>query len=338
MEPQTSFFTRPPGEHPENEVAVVYSDIELDDFDVQAKQLSPYGASHIKATPGRFRGRWTSARLANNVLIAKWTVNCGLYNHVDCPEGWFGLSVPLGPPGTVANGVELDRNHLVMTAPGSELALDIAAGAGHFLVFSVEQRALEAIVGKDTSSGSIRPNQNRTSVVRASLTAGGFIESALSLLRLCGRAPDSRLPKGLVTNLLSATFGALEFELALDDDRGREHCKSSYATFAESRESLAGMAEFDYEALAAAVGRCPRAIQMAFAEHARTTPYRYFRNLKLHRAREALLADAGNRAATIGDIAAAHGFWNWGRFTQLYRHQFGETPSQTRVRLKGRPA
>ena len=331
-----SFFSRPPGAHPENDVGVVYSDIELDDFDVQTEQLSPYDASHIKVTPGRFRGHWTSARLANNVLIARWTVNCGLYNHVDCPEGWFGLSVPLGPPGTVVNGVELDRNHLVMTAPGSELELDIPARAGHFLVFSIEQSALEAIVGKDTGSGSIRPGLNRTSVVRASSTAGAFIESALSLLRLCGRAPDSRLPKSLVTNLLDATFGALDFELALDDKRGREHCKSSYAIFAESRESFAGMAEFDYEALAAAVGRCPRAIQMAFAEHARTTPYRYFRNLKLHRARKALLAGPGDRAATIGDIAAMHGFWNWGRFTRLYRQQFGETPSQTRVRLKGR--
>ena len=43
------------------------------------------------------------------------------------------------------------------------------------------------------------------------------------------------------------------------------------------------------------------------------------------------------RLGTHGDIAAAHGFWNPSRFAQLYRRQFGELPSETRVSGVTRP-
>ena len=259
-----------------------------------------------------------------------------MYNHVECPEGWYGLSIPLGSPGCVANGVELDPNHLVMTSPGAELELDLApARGGDFLVLSFRRRALEAIVGEEASL--LSTPRGKTSVVRASLTAEGVVGSILSLLRLGKQVPHAPLPMSLATDLLAATVETLDFELGLDTDRGGERCKPSYATFAKAREALADLAEFDCATLATAVNRCPRAIQMAFREHAEMTPYSYFRNLQLHRARRALMADPEDSTATIGDIAAAHGFWNWSRFTQLYRQHFGETPSQTRRRVKGRP-
>lgn len=321
-----------PGESPET---LVFADIEVDDFDALPEQLTPYSEKCIKLSPGPFRGRWTSAQQANGALIAKYTLNCGLYNHVECPEDWYGLCVALGSPGCVANGVALDRHQVVMTAPGSELEFDIRAEGGDFLVLSAERRVLDAVVGEGVSLLSMP--RGTTPVMRAPSTVRELLGSVLSLLRLGEHAPEG-LPVSLATNLLAGTLGTLDFELGLDVDPGGKRCSPSYATFAKSREVLAGMAEFDCAELAAAVNRCPRAIQMAFCEYARTTPYRYFRNLQLHRAREELLAGPSDRAETIGDIAAAHGFWNWSRFSQLYREQFGEAPSQTRVRSKSRPS
>ena len=105
---------------------------------------------------------------------------------------------------------------------------------------------------------------------------------------------------------------------------------------AAARDALWVMGKFDYATLSAATGRSPRSIQLAFAECIQTTPLRYFRAIRLHRARKALLAGGGDRSATIGDIAAAHGFCNWSLFTQLYRRQFGEAPSETRARASSR--
>lgn len=60
-------------------------------------------------------------------------------------------------------------------------------------------------------------------------------------------------------------------------------------------------------------------------------PQKYARTLRLNRARR-ILRDPGRQSDTIGDIAAEQGFWDWSRFTEYYRKQFGEPPSQTRLK------
>ncbi len=324
----------PSGEQPESEVALGYFDREYDDFEAWA-ELSPYDAEQFKTSRGPYRGRWRSAYATDRALMAHWGVNCGMYHRVAVPEGWFGLCVSLGPPGARANGVELGRNRLVLSGPGSELEVDIPAEGGEFVVLSLDQGNLEASVCSHANSGRIPLGRGTVSTVRTDM-AGALTESTLALLRILGRGPDRRPPESVATTLFSAIVEGLELEAGLGGDHGGESCRPSFATFARARRVLAGMERFDAAALAAAVGRCPRAIQMAFAEHARTTPYRYFVSLRLHRARTVLMADPGDRAATIGDIAAAHGFWDWSRFTQMYRRQFGETPSQTRARFRSR--
>lgn len=129
----------------------------------------------------------------------------------------------------------------------------------------------------------------------------------------------------------------LGLDMRLDTTRERTRDKQSAAVFTATRGALSVMEEFDYTTLSAVTGNSPRSIQLAFADHLQVPPRHYFRTVKLHRVRNALLNDPGDRSVTIGDIAAAHGFWNWSRFTQLYRQQFGETPSETRARAKGRP-
>lgn len=314
------------------ETGFVYEDEGFDDFDAQAEQLPGYDQTYIKTSTGRFRGRRTSADLANGVSINLETVNCAMYQQVGCPDGCIGLGVSLGPPGTVVNGVELDRSHLVMTGPGSELELDVVAEGGKFLVLSVERRALGGRPCEETRAGEVRLERGTPSIVHTVYTARGLTEAAMGLLQICGRAPEAVLPTRPLTTLLDAIVAAIEFELSLTSEGGREQRSPSFDTFAEARKRLTAMEELDYRELAAATGRGPRAIQMAFARHARTTPLRYFRALKLHRVRDTLLNDSGDRPATIGDIAAAHGFSSWSRFTQLYRLQFGEMPSETRAR------
>ncbi|WP_422038640.1 helix-turn-helix domain-containing protein [Roseibium sp.] len=55
----------------------------------------------------------------------------------------------------------------------------------------------------------------------------------------------------------------------------------------------------------------------------------YLRVLRLNRARRKV-GDRAFSGQSIGDIAAEEGFWDWSRFTNYYRRQFGELPSETR--------
>lgn len=77
-----------------------------------------------------------------------------------------------------------------------------------------------------------------------------------------------------------------------------------------------------------------RALQTAFRRELGCSPMEYVRRVRLDRARAELL-NPTEGVTTIGDVAATWGFYNPGRFSLLYKQQFGEQPSQTLRRILG---
>jgi len=77
-----------------------------------------------------------------------------------------------------------------------------------------------------------------------------------------------------------------------------------------------------------------RLIEQAFSDQVKMGPLAYARIVRLHNARRKL-RDADLKYQSIGDIAAEEGFWDWSRFATYYRRQFGELPSETRLKLGG---
>lgn len=77
--------------------------------------------------------------------------------------------------------------------------------------------------------------------------------------------------------------------------------------------------------IAASVPVTPRAVQYAFRRHADTTPLAYLRRVRVHRARQDLLA-ADPRTTTVTEIAALWGFAHSGRFAAAYRAAYGRSP------------
>ncbi len=329
-------FAAAVGEPSETAGFLHFLDAEFEDHEA-GRELTPYDWSTVKVSRGRFRGLWRSA-YSPNALLLHWTMNSGMYSRVGIPEGWFGLAASLGAPGAHANGAELDPDHLVVTGAGAELETDFPAEGGSVLVLAVRHGNREAHINSGRTgldSGRTGLERGIVSTVRTDM-ARGLTESALALLGIMRRRSDlgAPTPETAVSTLFSACADAMALEGSLDGHHEARCCTPSYATFAKAREVLVEMEKYDAAATAAATGRCPRAIQLAFAKHAQTTPGRYFASLKLQRARTALLTDD---ATTIGQVAEAHGFWDWSRFTQMYRKQFGETPSQTRAR-RSRPS
>ncbi|MGY4101482.1 AraC family transcriptional regulator [Nocardia sp. R16R-3T] len=86
---------------------------------------------------------------------------------------------------------------------------------------------------------------------------------------------------------------------------------------------------FTIEELASDAGVTVRALQRGFHDLLGCSPMAYLREIRLNRAREALLnADPGS-GASVTDIALTWGFMHLGRFSVEYRRRFGESPSQT---------
>lgn len=73
-------------------------------------------------------------------------------------------------------------------------------------------------------------------------------------------------------------------------------------------------------------GGSQRSLEMGFADLLGVTPKRYLTLLRLHRARDLLLSE---KATSVTAAATANEFYHFGRFAELYRHIYGETPVET---------
>lgn len=80
--------------------------------------------------------------------------------------------------------------------------------------------------------------------------------------------------------------------------------------------------------LVAATGVPERTLRQVFHDYFGVGPLRYLKLRQLNQV-FAALRTANPRTTHVGDILAAHGIWEFGRFASNYRHLFGETPSQT---------
>ena len=83
--------------------------------------------------------------------------------------------------------------------------------------------------------------------------------------------------------------------------------------------------------LAAVTGVSVRTLQVGFRTYRGCSPITFLRDRRLALARIRLRA---NPQLTITQIASDCGFEHLGRFSALYRARFGETPSQTRKRMR----
>lgn len=84
--------------------------------------------------------------------------------------------------------------------------------------------------------------------------------------------------------------------------------------------------------LADLLGVSKRRVYIEFQRYTGCSPYRYYLNTKLSRARMELLRGEGE--SNITEIALSNGFEHLGRFASNYRLLYGETPSQTVLRSK----
>jgi AraC-like DNA-binding protein len=89
------------------------------------------------------------------------------------------------------------------------------------------------------------------------------------------------------------------------------------------------------DTLAAVSGAPPRTLERHFRTFLGTTPLGWTRQMRLARAREALLRAGPEDSVT--DIALSNGFAQLGRFAAEYRRAFGELPSRTIRRTESEP-
>ncbi len=92
--------------------------------------------------------------------------------------------------------------------------------------------------------------------------------------------------------------------------------------------------ELSMAEIAREVGVGLRSLQLAFQEARSATPREVLSHMRMDRVRAMLLAPGED--ARVTTIAMACGFSHLGRFAQVYRETYGESPSETLTRVRRR--
>lgn len=154
----------------------------------------------------------------------------------------------------------------------------------------------------------------------------GYIDTLLA----SPAAAASPLIIGSAARLLAATV-LVAFPNSWDTDpAARDRTDASTATLRRAIAFIDEHAARDISVadVAAAAHVTTRAVQIAFRRHYGTTPAGYLRRVRLHRARQDLLA-ADPARESVTAVAYRWGFASPGQFTAAYQQAYGVTPDQT---------
>jgi AraC family ethanolamine operon transcriptional activator len=311
--------------------SVVPAPLRSVDIDEHAQRLVGWRQAYSQLTPGRFEGEVLHAGLGEVALVGERT-NQRLRERFTVPEGEVVIAVPVAPSGPAHWGdARLEADAVAVCRGGAPtelltprdfeivgLVLRLPGPACQALPVGAPQARVDAAAGRalrDLFSGTIDAMRAIAPVDGAARErlARSVADAAGALAECIAAGPGVPGP--------SAPSLSLSRRLAL--------VRRAEAFVEEHADAAPTVAE-----LCRATGACRRTLQASFVDVLGIGPSRYLRALRLNRAR----ADLKHDAASVSDVAVRWGFWHFGRFASDYRAMFGERPSETLERARGRRA
>jgi AraC-like DNA-binding protein len=237
------------------------------------------------------------------------------------------LAVPAGSEYLVGRRrLDTGRAAVTFLAPGWEFTRRSPAGAA--VAFSVTaDRLADEIAARDPEHGS--PAFRTESFVLDDVSFAGLAAAVLDFMsaQQPGRAPAERLHGD--SRLVSAMADLLLREAAV---ARAQPVTSARLTRLEDWIETHLDEPITVGRLCKVAGVGERSLQKAFEARRGMSPMRYVTERRLSEARRRL--ERGTDTDDVTRVAVGLGFHHIGRFARGYREAFGETPSQTRARIR----
>ena len=232
------------------------------------------------------------------------------------------------------NGLPVRPGMLLAAAPGAEANFVVGAG-WESVTFLLPQQDIQAhLTARRRRPGFHRPqglevlHRNPQRVLALFHWGKLLADTAARQPELFNDLEPERCAAQveLVEILLDALGGTSDFQPARSD-RTRQARSLLVRKVEDHVLSHVGEA-LSVTDLCRAAAVSERSLEYAFNEVLGLTPMAYLRRLRLHRARQALLA-ARPGSTTVSAEALNWGFWHLGEFSRDYKGCFGESPSET---------
>jgi AraC-like DNA-binding protein len=142
-----------------------------------------------------------------------------------------------------------------------------------------------------------------------------------------------QVARAIEEGLIQALVTCLTTSDARDDAANSRHRAQIMARFEEAVKDNPNR-PWHVSEICERIGVTDRTLRSCCAEFIGISPSRYLLLRRLKQVRTALRnADPAN--ASVAELARNHGFTELGRFAEIYRRAFGETPSATLERMRG---
>lgn len=291
------------------------------DADEHAQNLTRWQQEYDQLSPGRFYGRLDEVKL-EAMQVFKEHTGQGLRQQCRVWDNSLWIGIPSTHNGTRINGQAL-KDHEVMCRPGGQDFELITPEAFDIYGLVIHLPTLE--IAALQQGVTLTPHWQRAPrchISPATLKAVSFLLERLlgnQNVAIAGHVHQDILLMGLI-------------EL-LQTEQPSSELPSSYAHRKTVVERVKRYLDAHLEGPVTMEELCKlthvsrRTLQYSFTTILGISPLQFLRLTRLNRVRRALRAAAPTQSVT--EIATYWGFWHLGQFAHDYKHQFGESPSQT---------
>ncbi|WTW98830.1 AraC family transcriptional regulator [Streptomycetaceae bacterium NBC_01309] len=320
-----------------------YSGSDISQFQrAVAEHLAPYRLRILGTEP--FRGRLTIAR-SGDVVVAAVTCSVGVVAEIEVlPQNSYFVTLTSGLTTQVDGGPVEHRSHVV--GPGQRVR---ARWAAHrpVTIIKVSRRLVERVWRAQGGRASAMPLRFAVPLDQVAVRSGvwealadAFVAAYQSGLLGGSTAVNARFDQLLAQTLLSLQphvrpKPVRDPEVHVPHRAGTPEANGVLPVPAPVRRAIDFCHARAHEQLtvadiADAAGMSVRRLQATFRTHVGTAPIEYIKRVRLAGVHADLkrIAD-GTVNETITDAALRWGFTHLGRFSGIYRAEFGQLPSQT---------
>jgi len=261
--------------------------------------------------------------------FTQWRVEKSVRRHGVTPSGRVALALHAEPDlSSIAHGESFGGDEIVLTPGGSRID-SVSLDETNLFGLSVEEDAFGAMVKASGCPVPI-PSRGPIRLLSPSPKALARLRSALWEVRetaLNGRGDAAAWDA--VAASLAACLASLDTPGRIpEESRRRRVIRRSLGYIGENLASPLKLSD-----ICRIVGVSERTLIYAFKEHLGLTPKAYMNICRLNMVRREM--ECG-RATSITDAATRWGFWHMGQFSADYKRFFGELPSRTLARVRGR--
>jgi AraC family transcriptional regulator, ethanolamine operon transcriptional activator len=306
------------------------------DAEVQASLLFGTDAQYLQMSPGKYQGflRWMDLP---EMQIVRESQNQLLLKQAVLPKGVCTVSFLSGHhPSARVGSQRIACDALVYLAEGADIDFQAAGETGITAFVFDQQTFRSAALTFDEEYWSSR---SADSTIGNSMELGDLSVLADLIFQRSSSASSGQSSisdqQGLLKLCLSSTLTALgNAQDALSGQEKEVAHGRAYAIVRRARDFVEGQigASITILDICQHIGVSRRTLQGSFEKVMQINPVKYLRIARLNQARDMLLQGA----ESVGDAAFCCGFWHLSNFARDYLSLFGEKPSETLLRARGR--